>query len=213
MYGTENVPLMLIRLYEQNPSARHVKMVADILRQGGTAIYPTDSVYGLGCDLFSSKAIDRVAQIKGIKPEKAYFSVIFADLSHLSDFTLPLNNNVFKLMRRNLPGPFTFILPANHNVPKILKGRKKTIGIRIPDNRIILDIVRELGHPLVTTSVHDDDAILEYTTDPELIYEKYGKMVDVVVHGGYGHNVPTTIIDCTDEEPVIVREGLRMPEL
>jgi len=183
-------------------------MVIDIVRSGGVIIYPTDTVYGLGCDIYNTKAIERVARIKGISVEKSRFSFICHDLSHLSDFTRPITNPTFKLMRNYLPGPFTFILEANNNVPRIFKSKKKTVGIRIPDNNIPLEIVRGLGHPILTTSIHDSDEILEYTTDPELIHENFKNMVDLVIDGGYGHNKPSTIVDCTGDKPVIIREGL-----
>jgi tRNA threonylcarbamoyl adenosine modification protein (Sua5/YciO/YrdC/YwlC family) len=204
---------MLVRLYEENPNPKQVSQVVECLRQGGVIIFPTDTIYGLGCDIYQHKAVERVAQLKGVRLENALFSFIFADLSHLSDYTQGVGNNVFKLMKKNLPGPFTFILSANNNIPKHFKGKKKTIGIRVPDNQIILEIVKELGHPILTTSVHDEDEILEYTTDPELIHEKYGQLVDLVIDGGFGNNVPSTVIDCTGDEPEIIREGQRVPEL
>jgi tRNA threonylcarbamoyl adenosine modification protein (Sua5/YciO/YrdC/YwlC family) len=197
-----------IRLYEENPNPRLVNKVCDVIQSGGIIIYPTDTVYGLGCDIFQPKAVERIAQLKGIKPEKARFSFIVPDLSRLSDYTKPLNNNVFKLMKYYLPGPFTFILPANNRVPKILENKKKTIGIRIPNNNIILEIARELEHPILTTSIHDNDEIIEYTTDPEIIYENFRDKIDLMVDGGYGGNIPSTIIDCTGDEPLIVRQGL-----
>ncbi|MFP4060430.1 MAG: L-threonylcarbamoyladenylate synthase [Bacteroidales bacterium] len=203
---------MLLKIYPDNPSVKRIRQVADVLKNGGVIIYPTDTVYGMGCDLHNQKAMDKIARLRGIKPEKADFSLICADLSLISEYTLPLDNSVFKLMKKNLPGPFTFILPANNNVPKIFKGKKRTIGIRVPDNNIVREIVLELGRPIVTTSVHDDDEIIEYTTDPELIHEKFGNDVDVVIHGGYGNNVPSTIIDCTGNEPVILREGVKVPQ-
>lgn len=199
---------MYIRLYNENPNIRQVRQVCDVLSEGGVIIYPTDTVYGLGCDIYKPKAIERIARIKGIKPEKANFSFIVSDLSHLSDYTRNIENRIFKLIKSCLPGPFTFILPANNHVPKILKNKKKTIGIRIPDNNIILEIVRELGHPILTTSVLDNDKIIEYTTDPEIIYENFRDRIDLFVDGGYGGNIPSTIIDCTQEEPVILRQGL-----
>jgi len=174
---------------------------------GGIIICPTDTVYGLGCDIFKSKAVERIAQIKGIKAEKANFSFICHDLSQLSDFSKPISNEVFKMMRKNLPGPFTFILDASNNVPKLIQSKKKTVGIRIPDNSIPVEIVRELGHPIMSTSIHDEDEIIEYTTDPELIYDKYKNLVDIVIDGGYGDNEASTVIDCTGVEPLIVREG------
>jgi len=198
---------MFIKLYNQNPNPGKVREIVEVLRQGGIIVYPTDTVYGLGCDITKPRAIERIARIKGIKPEKANFSFIVFDLSHLSDFTKPIDNTVYKLMKRNLPGPFTFILQANSNVPKLMKSKKKTVGIRIPDNNIILDIVKELGNPILTTSVHSDDEVLEYTTDPELIYEDMGNQVDLVIDGGYGKNIPSTIVDCTGHEVEIVRQG------
>jgi len=198
---------MLLKIHPDTPSARHIKMVVECLSNGGVIIYPTDTVYGLACDIFKPKAVERIAQIKGIKKEKANFTFVFTDMSQLSDFTKPIANEVFRLMRNSLPGPFTFLLNANSNVPKIFQSRKKTVGIRIPENNIALEIVRKLGNPIMTTSIHDEDSILEYTTDPELIYEKYQNIVDIVVDGGPGDNVPSTIIDCTGLEPLIVREG------
>ena len=198
---------MLLRLYNENPNPRDIRNIVDILREGGIIIYPTDTVYGLGCDITNSKAVEKVARFKGIKIEKANFSFICSDLSHLSDFTKPIPNSVFKLMKKNLPGPFTFILEANNNVPKYFKGKKKTVGIRIPDNNIIREIVRELGNPILSTSIRDEDEILEYTTDPELIYEKYQDIADIVIDGGYGELVPSTVVDCTGTSVEIVRQG------
>ncbi|MFV0266201.1 MAG: L-threonylcarbamoyladenylate synthase [Draconibacterium sp.] len=198
---------MLVRLYNENPNPRDIRDVVDILRQGGVIIYPTDTVYGMGCDITNQKAVEKVARLKGIKVEKSNFSFICSDFSHLSDFTKPIPNHVFKLIRKNLPGPFTFILEANNNVPKYFKGKKKTVGIRIPDNNIIRAIVEELGNPIMSTSIHDEDEIIEYTTDPELIYEKYQDVADVVIDGGYGELVPSTIVDCSGNDIEIVREG------
>ncbi len=203
---------MIRKIYPQNPNPQEIERVVEILRNGGVIIYPTDTVYGLGCDITKGKAIDRIAQIKGIDPEKTRFSFIVNDLSHLSDYTKPINNQVYKLMKRNLPGPFTFILEANNNVPKILKSKKKTVGIRIPDNSIIQEIVRVLGNPILTTSVHSGDTILDYTTDPELIHEEMGHRVDLVIDGGFGNNIPSTIVDCTGPEIEIIREGLGVLE-
>jgi tRNA threonylcarbamoyl adenosine modification protein (Sua5/YciO/YrdC/YwlC family) len=199
---------MLIRIHPDNPSERTIRQVVDVLHKGGVIIYPTDTIYGIGCDITNQKAIERVARIRGVKTDKANFSFICHDLSHLSDFSTPLNNEVFKLMKRNLPGPFTFIIQANNNVPKLLKTKRKTVGIRVPDNNIAREIVRQLGNPILSTSVHDNDEILEYTTDPELIHERYSDMVDLVIDGGYGSNVPSTIVDCTSDEIEIIREGL-----
>lgn len=198
---------MLLKLYNENPNPRDVRQVVEILKNQGVIIYPTDTVYGMGCDITNPKAVEKVARLKGIKIEKANFSFICSDLSHLSDYSKPITNSVFKLMKKNLPGPFTFILDANNNVPKYFKGKKKTVGIRVPDNNIIHDIVYELGNPILSTSIYDEDEILEYTTDPELIHEKYGDLVDLVIDGGYGELVPSTVVDCTGEQIEILREG------
>lgn len=203
---------MIRKIYPQNPNPKEILRVVEILRDGGVIIYPTDTVYGIGCDITKTKAVERIARIKGIDPEKTRFSFIVYDLSHLADYTKPIDNQVYKLMKRNLPGPFTFILEANNNVPKILKSKKKTVGIRIPDNPIIREIVRELGNPILTTSVHSGDEILDYTTDPELIHEDMGNLVDLVIDGGFGNNIPSTIVDCTGTEPVVTREGLGILE-
>lgn len=199
---------MLIRIHPANPDQRQILKVVEVLKKGGVIIYPTDTVYGLGCDIFNQKAVERVARIKGLRLEKTNFSFIFNDLSHLSDYTRQIDNTVFKLLKKYLPGPYTFILLASSKVPKIFKNKKKTVGIRIPDNLIPLEIVKELGHPILTTSIHDEDEILEYTTDPELIHEKYEALVDLVIDGGYGNNIPSTVIDCTEEEPEIIRPGI-----
>jgi tRNA threonylcarbamoyl adenosine modification protein (Sua5/YciO/YrdC/YwlC family) len=203
---------MIIKIHPVTPSERLILQVVDLLKNEGIAVFPTDTVYGLGCDITKPKAIEKVAQTKGIKIEKANFSFIFHDLSQLSDYTRPLSNAVFKLMKHYLPGPFTFILEANTNIPKLFRSKKKTIGIRIPDNNIIREIVKRLGNPVLTTSIHDEDEILDYTTDPELIHEHYLNQVDVVIDGGYGHNQPSTVIDCSGEEPVLIRQGLGILE-
>ncbi|MGM0650061.1 MAG: L-threonylcarbamoyladenylate synthase [Bacteroidota bacterium] len=200
---------MYLRMYEENPNPKHVRRVADILRNGGVIIYPTDTVYGIGCDITKPKAVEQVARIKNMDPKKARFSFICYDISQISEYTKPVGKSVFKLMKRNLPGPFTFILPTNNNVPKLLKIKRKEVGVRVPDNNIILSIARELGNPILTTSLKDDDKILEYTTDPELIYEEFSKLVDVVIDGGYGSNTPSTVVNCNNnnEEPEIIRQG------
>lgn len=198
---------MLIKLFEDNPNRRDILKVVDRLRDGGVIIYPTDTVYAMGCDINNVKAVQRVAQLKGVKPEKANFSMICRDLSNIAAYA-KVNNGVFKVMKRNLPGPFTFILPATNKLPNVLMNRRKTIGIRIPDNFIIHAIVEELGNPLLTTSLHDEDEIVEYMTDPELIHEKYEKIVDVVIDGGFGHNVASTVVDCTGEEAEVIRQGI-----
>jgi len=198
---------MLLRIHPENPSERQIRLVTECLSDGGIIIYPTDTVYGIGCDIFKSKAIERIAAIKGIKPEKARFSFICYSLSQLSDFCLPINNSIFKMMKANLPGPFTFILEANNNVPKLIQSKKKTVGIRIPDNPIPIEIVKALEHPIMSASIHDEDEIIEYTSDPELIYEKYQDVVDLVIDGGYGGNEVSTIIDCTSGYPEMIRQG------
>ncbi|WP_167612951.1 L-threonylcarbamoyladenylate synthase [Maribellus sediminis] len=198
---------MLVRLYNENPNPREVRKIVDVLRDGGVIIYPTDTVYGLGCDITNQKAVEKIARLKGIQIEKNNFSFICSDFSHLSLYTKPISNSLFKLIRKNLPGPFTFILDANNNVPKYFKGKKKTVGIRIPDNNIIREIVSELGNPILSSSVHDDDEVLEYTADPELIHEKYQDFADIVIDGGYGELIPSTIVDCSGDQITIVREG------
>ncbi|HPJ78307.1 MAG: threonylcarbamoyl-AMP synthase [Prolixibacteraceae bacterium] len=198
---------MLIKIYNENPNPKDIRKIADILRNGGIIIYPTDTVYGMGCDITQTRAVERVARLKGVDVEKSNFSFICSDLSHLSLYTRPISSHVFKIIRKNAPGPFTFVLEASSNVPKYFKGRKKTVGIRIPDNEIICEIVRELGNPIVSTSIHDEDEMLEYSIDPELIHEKYGEVTDLVVDGGTGEIIPSTVVDLTSGEPVILREG------
>jgi tRNA threonylcarbamoyl adenosine modification protein (Sua5/YciO/YrdC/YwlC family) len=199
---------MILRIEPDNPGERNFKRVLECLRDGGVIIYPTDTVYGIGCDINKPKAVERIARIKGVKPEKANFSFICYDFSHLSDFTKPIDSSVFRVMKKALPGPFTFILEANSNVPKIFKSKKKTVGIRIPDNLICRSIVKHFGNPILTTSVHDDDEILDYTTDPDAIHNRYEDLVDIVVDGGYGNNKPSTIVDCSDGSFTVVRQGL-----
>ncbi len=198
---------MLVKLYNENPNPKDIRKVADLLLEGGIIIYPTDTVYGMGCDITNAKAVEKVARLKGVNIEKSNFSFICSDLGHLSLYTRPISGHIFKIIRKNVPGPFTFILEANNNVPKYFKGKKKTVGIRIPDNNIICEIVRELGNPIVSTSIHDEDEVLEYSIDPELIHEKYGQITDLVVDGGIGEIIPSTIVDLTSGEPVIIREG------
>ena len=198
---------MFLKLHAENPNPRYVKMIIECLENDGVIIFPTDTIYAIGCSVNSSKALDRIARIKGIKKEKANFSFIFHDLSMLSEFTRPINNDVFKLMKRNLPGAFTFIVEANNNVPKLFKNNKKTIGIRIPDQPIITNIVRELGCPIITTSILDEDEISGFMTDPEEINDVYSDRVDIVIDGGYGNKEESTIVDCTDNDIVVLREG------
>ena len=198
---------MFLKLHAENPNPRYIKMIIECLENDGVIIFPTDTIYAIGCSVNSSKALDRIARIKGVKKEKANFSFIFHDLSMLSEFTKPINNDVFKLMKRNLPGAFTFIVEANNNVPKLFKNNKKTIGIRIPDQPIITNIVRELGCPIITTSIIDEDEISGFMTDPEEINDAYSDKVDIVIDGGYGDKEESTVIDCTDNDIVILREG------
>lgn len=198
---------MLIKLFEDNPNTRDILKIVDILKTGGVIIYPTDTVYAIGCAINQVKAVQRVCALKGVKPEKADFSMVCRDLSDIALYA-KVSNEVFKIMKRHLPGPFTFILNATSKLPNVLMNRRKTIGIRIPDNYIVRAVVEELGNPLLTTSVHDDDEVVEYMTDPELIHEKYGKLVDVVIDGGYGQNVASTIVDFTGEEMQVVRQGI-----
>jgi tRNA threonylcarbamoyl adenosine modification protein (Sua5/YciO/YrdC/YwlC family) len=196
----------LIRIYEENPNPKAVAKVVQVLRKGGLVIYPTDTVYGLGCDITNSKALEKIARIKGIKLDKANWSFICADLSNLSDYVRQIDSRTFKILKRALPGPYTFVLPGSSNLPKDFK-KKKTVGIRVPDNLIAQTLVQELGNPIVSTSIYDEDELLEYTTDPELIYEKWNNLVDVVIDGGYGGNVASTVIDLSGNEPEILREG------
>lgn len=195
----------LIRIYEENPNPKQIAKVAKVLRSGGLVIYPTDTVYGLGCDITNTKALTKIAQIKGVKLEKANWSFLCKDLSNLSDYVKQIDSSTFKILKRCLPGPFTFILPGNNSLPKVFK-KKKTVGIRVPDNQICIDLLEALGNPIVSTSIKDEDEIVEYTTDPELILEKWDKLVDIVIDGGYGDNIPSSVVDLTDGVE-IVREG------
>ncbi|MBC6366920.1 L-threonylcarbamoyladenylate synthase [Algoriphagus sp. AK58] len=197
-----------IRLYEENPDPRRVRQIVEVLRNGGVIIYPTDTVYGMGCDITNQKAVEKICRIKGINPKKHNFSFVCADLSNISHYTRVITKPVFKMMKKGLPGPFTFILEASSHVPKILHSNKKTVGIRVPNHGVPRAIVEELGQPILSTSIRDEDEIIEYSTDPELIFEKYQNQVDIVIDGGYGSNVPSTILDCTGYEVVVVREGL-----
>jgi tRNA threonylcarbamoyl adenosine modification protein (Sua5/YciO/YrdC/YwlC family) len=198
---------MLVKIYPENPNLKEIQRIVEVLRNGGVIIYPTDTIYGVGCDITNARAVEKVARIRGIQLQKSNFSFICYDLSHISDYSKPIPNSIFKLMKKNLPGPFTFILEANNNVPKIFKHKKKTVGIRVPDNNIIRDLVKELGNPIMSTSVHDEDEIMEYSTDPELIYEKYENTVDAVIDGGYGELIPSTIVDCSAGDVEIIRQG------
>lgn len=199
---------MLLKIYNENPNEKAIDKVVACLRDGGVIIYPTDTVYGIGCDINNQKAIERLCKIRNIKPEKANLSFICYDLSHLSDYIKPIDNHTFRILKKALPGAFTFIFNASSLVPKLLeRSSKKTVGIRVPDNNIIREIVRVLGNPIVSSSIHDDDEILEYSTDPELIYEKYADLVDIVIDAGYGGNEVSTIVDFTSGEAEIIRQG------
>ena len=198
---------MLLRIYPENPNPKYIRSVVDILESGGIIIYPTDTVYAMGCDIKAIKTIEKIARFKGLNPKNPELSLIFHDMSQLSEYTVIRDNNIFKLLKRNLPGPFTFIVHANNQIPKLFKNKKKTVGIRIPDNNIILELVRELGRPIVTASIHDPDEVIEYTTDPELIWEKYQDFADAVIDGGYGRNEASTVVDCTGDEIEVVRQG------
>ena len=195
-----------IKIYEENPNPKEIAKVVKVLKSGGLIIYPTDTVYGLGCDINNMKALERVARIKNVKLEKSNFSFICEDLSNLSDYVKQIDTSTFKILKRALPGPYTFILPGAKSLPHPFK-KKKTVGIRVPDNRIAIEIVKQLGNPIISTSIHDEDEVLEYTTDPELIYEKWNDLVELVIDAGYGDNQASTVIDLSEEKPIIVREG------
>ena len=197
---------LFIRIYEENPNPKEIAKAISILEKGGVIIYPTDTVYGLGCSIKNTRALEKIAKIKGVKLEKANFSFICADLSNLSDYIRQIDTATFKILKRALPGPYTFILPGNNNLPKHFK-KKKTVGIRVPDNSIPRMLVEGLGCPIISTSIYDEDELIEYTTDPELIYEKWSNIVDLVIDGGYGDNIPSTVIDLSQDEPLILREG------
>lgn len=199
---------MLLEIFPDNIDMRKMKQVVDCLRNGGLVIYPTDTVYGLGCDIFNKEAVEKICRIKGVKVDKMNFSFICNDLSHISDYTVSVDTPTYKLMKRCLPGPYTFILKANNSIPKLFKNNKKTVGIRVPDNNIARMIVSELGNPIITTSVHHEDDIIDYITDPNAIYERYENLVDIVIDGGTGGYHPSTVIDCSGDEPVLIREGL-----
>lgn len=199
---------MLLRIHPENPELRKIRMVTKTLSAGAVIIYPTDTVYGMGCDIYENSSVGKIFMIKGLKPEKSNLSILCYDLSQLSDFAKPIDTPVYRVMRKALPGPFTFILKANSNVPKLFKSRKKTVGIRVPDNKICREIVKEFGHPIVTTSVHSDDRVVDYITDPEIIHDKYKERVDMVIDGGFGGNRPSTVVDCSEGDFVIKRRGL-----
>jgi tRNA threonylcarbamoyl adenosine modification protein (Sua5/YciO/YrdC/YwlC family) len=197
---------MLLHLHPVNPQPRNIRAIVECLLDGGVIVYPTDTIYGLGCDIFQSKAIERICRIKGVDPAKAQLSFICHDLSDLSNYTKSISTPLYRLLKTYLPGPYTFILPASKQVPKILKSRKDTIGLRIPDNVIARTLIRELGHPILSSSLPGD--MVEEYTDPEMIAEKFNNLVDIVVDGGIGGVLPSTVVDCTSDEPVVIRRGL-----
>lgn len=201
-----------IKLYEENPEPKKIQQIVEILKNGGVVIYPTDTVYGLGCNINNPRAVERIAKIKGVNPKKHNFSFICSDLGDIANYTRVIDKPVFKMMKKAFPGPFTFILEANSQVPKIMQMNKKTVGIRVPNHNVPRMLVQELGQPILSTSIHDEDEVIEYSTDPELIFEKYQHQVDVVIDGGYGQNVASTILDCTGEEVVVLRQGLGLLE-
>lgn len=196
---------MILSIHPVNPQQRLIDQAADILKSGGVIIYPTDTIYGLGCDIFQPKAVERVCQIKGIDPKKAQLSFICRDLSHLSDYTKSIDTPLYRMLKTALPGPFTFILPASRQVPRLLKSKKDTIGLRVPDNRICMALIEALDRPLLSTSLPGE--MIEEYTDPELIYERFGKLVEAVIDGGAGGFVPSTVVDCTTDDWTVIREG------
>lgn len=196
----------LIKLYEENPSEKEIRKIVKVLKKGGLIIYPTDTVYGLGCDITNNAALEKIARLRGVKLGKAKFSFVCKNLSNLSDYVKQIDTPTYKILRNNLPGPYTFILPAGNRLPSVFKKRR-TVGIRVPDNAICQAIVEELGNPIVSTSIRDQDELIEYTTDPSLIFEKWGNYVDIVVDGGYGGNIASTVIDLSTAEPELIREG------
>lgn len=196
---------MLIRIYPENPNPREISKAVGVLKDGGLVIYPTDTVYAIGCDALNVKAVERICQLKGVNPQKSNLSIICYDLSNISEYA-QVSNAAFKVLKKNLPGPFTFILPTSNRLPKIYKN-KKEVGIRVPDNNIIRTLVKELGNPILTMSVRDEDEVMEYTTDPELIHEKFADKVSMVIDGGYGGYEASTVVNCTEDEFGIVRQG------
>jgi len=199
---------MLISIHPDNPNPRGIAQAVECLKDGGVIIYPTDTIYGIGCDIFHQKAVQRIAKIKNVDLKKQNFSFICSDLSQLSDYSLPINRTIYKAMRKVLPGPFTFILNANNSVPKLFKSKKKTVGIRIPNHSITHLLVKTIGHPILSSSVHDQDTLMEYSTDPELIYQRYKDKVDIVIDGGMGSLTPSTVIDCSNGQLDLIRQGL-----
>ncbi len=199
---------MIIKAYSDNPNPKVIEQIADVISSGGVVIYPTDTVYSFGCSICHPKAIERIAQIKRVDAKKYRFSIVFDSISHITRYTKAVDNKIFKLLKKNLPGAFTFVLDSNNELPKYLRKNSKTIGVRVPDNNIPLEIVKLMNEPIISTSVYDESEVIEYTTDPELIHEKYGKLVDLVIDGGYGNLDASTIVDCTSEEIEILRQGI-----
>ena len=197
----------LLRIHPENPEIKKINRVVDVLRQGGVVIYPTDTVYGIGCDLMNKQGLSNLLKIKGLKAKKLNFSFLCTDLSQISEFTKPIPNQVFKTMKKCLPGPFTFLLPANSHLPKILDQSKRTVGVRVPDNSIVTALVSHLGNPILSASIKDQDEIIEYTTDPSIICDDYGNLVDCIIDGGLGGNEPSTVVDCAQGDVILVREG------
>jgi tRNA threonylcarbamoyl adenosine modification protein (Sua5/YciO/YrdC/YwlC family) len=197
----------LLRIYPENPEIKKINRVVEILRQGGVVIYPTDTVYGIGCDLMSKQGLGKLLKIKGLKAKSLNFSFLCTDLSQISEYTKPIPNQVFKTMKKCLPGPFTFLLPANSHLPKILDQSKRTVGVRVPDNNIVMTLVAHLGNPILSASIKDQDEIVEYTTDPSIICDDYGNLVDCIIDGGLGGNEPSTVVDCAQDDIILIREG------
>jgi len=203
-----NGKALFFKLYESNPEQKKIDQIINLLNNNGVIIYPTDTVYALGCNINSRKAIERIARIKGITPGKERFSLMFDSLSHITEYARNIHTPIFKIIKKAVPGPYTFIFHSSNKLPKLLNSSKKTVGVRIPDHNIPRVLVEQLGNPIITTSIRDEDEIIEYSTDPELIYEKFHNQVDLVIDGGFGNNIPSTIVDFTSEEPEILREGL-----
>ncbi len=199
---------MLLKIHPENPEGRKIDQVVECLENGGIIIYPTDTVYGLGCDIFNPKAVDRICKLRKLDPKKAMLSFICTDISQIAQFTQPIDNTIFKILKRNLPGPFTFVLNSNNKVPKLFKNKKRTIGVRVPDHKVPLAITQQLGRPILTTSLKSDDEILEYFTNPVDFFEDFNKLVDIIIDSGPGRNVPSTVVDCTTEKPELIRKGV-----
>ena len=198
---------MFLKVHTDNPSPKHLQIILESLKEGGLIIYPTDTVYGIGCDMNNNKAVERLCKVIGKKPEKAKLSLICSNLSHISEFTLPFETRIYKLMKKSLPGPYTFILNASNKVPRIFKNNRKTIGIRVPDSNLVRELVEEFGNPIVTASIKENDDFIEYPTNPQQIYDLFKDKVDLVINGGPGGNIPSTVFDCTGDEIIVIREG------